>query len=57
MNVVFGAVRGSSWIQGLAAREEDVDKDKAIAIAANALKDEHQRSIAANGFVIIAAIF
>ena len=31
------------WMQGLAARYGDVDKDKATAIASDGLKDECQR--------------
>ena len=29
-----------SWMQGPAAREKDVEKDEAVAIAADGLKDE-----------------
>ena len=38
-NVLCGAIRGVSWMQGLAVREEDVDKDQAVAIAVNVLKE------------------
>ena len=46
-----------SWMQGPAAREGDVDKDKAIAIATDALKDKHQCFIAVDVHVIIMESF
>ena len=44
-------------MQGPEGREEGVNKDKAVAIAVNALKYESQCFIAANGYVVIMASF